>query len=50
MKGLFITGDIFSENLEDGLVETRGDWYVISVAMFLHLFDWTDRVRAYRAI
>ncbi|CAG8955049.1 hypothetical protein HYFRA_00007063 [Hymenoscyphus fraxineus] len=42
----FITSNIFSENIDDGLVKTRGTWDIIHATMFLHIWSLEDQEKA----
>lgn len=49
-KDRFIGADIFDEDKNNALVKTEGTWDVISIVMFLHIFDWTTQIRACKRI
>jgi SAM-dependent methyltransferase len=42
----FITGNIFSDDIDDGLVKTRGTWDIVHATMFLHLWSLKDQEKA----
>ncbi|EPE32083.1 S-adenosyl-L-methionine-dependent methyltransferase [Glarea lozoyensis ATCC 20868] len=42
----FITGNIFSNDIDDGLVKTRGTWDIIHATMFLHIWALEDQEKA----
>ena len=46
----FIAGDLFDEDASSASRRTEGTWDVISVTMFLHVFDWDLQVRACKCI
>ncbi|TVY85534.1 Methyltransferase ausD, partial [Lachnellula suecica] len=45
-KDRFITGDVMTDDEGDGLVETRGTWGLVHIAMFLHIWSLEDQERA----
>ena len=49
-KDYFITANIFDEAPEGALVKTRGTWDVISIFMFLHVWDLNDQEQACKQI
>ena len=49
-KNYFITANIFDEDPEGALVKTNGTWDVISIFMFLHVWDPNDQERACKQI
>ena len=49
-KDRFIGADIFEEDKNNALVKTEGTWDVISIVMFLHIFDWPTQIRACKRI
>ena len=49
-KGHFIGADLFDEEVDGPLVKTEGTWNVISILMFLHIFDWATQLRACKRI
>ena len=49
-QGRFIAGDIFDESPESALEKTSGSWDVVSINMFLHMFDWPTQLRACKRI
>ncbi|KAI9785579.1 MAG: hypothetical protein M1816_000390 [Peltula sp. TS41687] len=46
----FIVGDILDESRESALARTEGSWDVINIIMFLHVFSWTDQLKASKRI
>ncbi|KAK0506889.1 hypothetical protein JMJ35_010589 [Cladonia borealis] len=46
----FIAADLFDESPDSGLVPTAGTWDVISIVMFLHMYDWNRQVQCCRQI
>ena len=46
----FIAADLFDESPDSGLVPTAGTWDVISIVMFLHIYDWNKQVQCCRKI
>lgn len=46
----FIAADIFDESDQSTLQQTVGTWDVITIAMFLHIWDWDTQVRACKRI
>lgn len=46
----FIAADILGETVDSKLAKTDGTWDVISINMFLHIFDWDTQVRTCRRI
>lgn len=49
-KNRFIGADIFDEDRNDALVKTEGTWDVISIVIFLHIFDRATQIRACKRI
>lgn len=49
-KNHFIGADLFDEDVNGALVKTEGTWDVISIVMFLHIFDWPTQIRACKRI
>ena len=46
----FIAVDLFDESPESGLMQTAGTWDIISIVMFLHVYDWNKQVQCCRRI
>ena len=46
----FITADLFHDSKEGGLTITKGTWNVVSIVMFLHIWDWDTQVAACKRI
>ena len=46
----FITADLLDESSDNELTKTAGTWNVISVVMFLHVYDWDTQVRSCKRI
>ena len=46
----FIAADILDEDVDSKLAKTNGTWDVISINMFLHIFDWDSQVRTCKRI
>lgn len=46
----FITADLFDTTSESALTKSKGTWDVISIVMFLHVFDWDTQVLACKRI
>ena len=46
----FIAADVFDEDEGAALVKTEGTWSVISIFMFLHVWDYNDQVRVCKRI
>lgn len=42
----FIPGDLFDKSPDHAIEVTKGNWEVIVIVMFLHIFDWNDQLRA----
>lgn len=49
-KDRFIDADLFDEDINSSLVKTEGTWDVITIIMFLHIFDWATQIRACKRI
>ena len=49
-RNRFIAADLLDESRDSRLVATEGTWDVISINMFLHVFDWDMQVRACKRI
>lgn len=49
-KNHFIAADIFDETADSRLAKTEGTWDVISIVMFLHIYDWDTQVRTCKRI
>ena len=49
-KGRFISADLFADDANCALVKTEGTWDVVSIIMFLHIFDWATQIRACKRI
>lgn len=50
LQNHFIAADIFDEAVGSKLAMTEGTWDVISIIMFLHIYDWDTQVRACKRI
>lgn len=47
----FIAADLFEEDADkSALVSTEGSWDVISIVMFLHIYDWETQIWACKRI
>ena len=46
----FLPADIFDDAADGPLVRTQGTWDVVSIVMFLHIWDWDTQVRACKRI
>ena len=46
----FIEGDLFDDTSENRLAETKGTWNIVSIVMFLHIWDWDRQVDACKRI
>lgn len=46
----FIAADIFDEAVDSNLAKIEGNWDVISIVMFLHIFDWDTQLRTCKRI
>ena len=46
----FIAGDLFDDGPNNRLAETRGTWDIVSITMFLHIWDWDNQVTACKQI
>ena len=49
-KGRFISADLFADDADNALVKTEGTWDIVSIVMFLHIFDWATQIRACKRI
>ena len=49
-KDRFITGDLFDESPDSALGKTKGTWDIVSIVMFLHIWDWDTQVAACKRI
>lgn len=49
-RARFLTADLFDETADGPLVKTEGTWNVVSIIMFLHIWDWDTQVRACKRI
>jgi len=46
----FIAADLFDETEDSALQKTKGEWDVINITMFLHMYDWPTQLHACKRI